>query len=212
MRRSPASRRQTGNGAEALKAAGADWGQLAGSGGQMGKGAEALKEPEVRRSPASRVRTGRRRDGAGRATVGAAVGALVVSALAVGAWLAAAAVAAQASAGGGGPLYHHPDHDELPDTTFVPQSDVTEADGADEAEVGDLPPGAGRIIGSPDPGPEPQHSGDRGGWRQLALLGALAAAVAAIMVRILLAARRQQDRAEPDQPQRAAGAATSAET
>ena len=93
----------------------------------------------------------------------------------------------------------------------MPQSDVTEADRADEAEVGDLPPGAGRIIGSPDPGPEPQHSGDRGGWRQLALLGVLAAAVAAIMVRILLAARRQQDQAGPDRPQ-PTRAATGAET
>lgn len=141
---------------------------------------------------------------------------MAVGALAVCAWLTAAAVAAQASAGVDGPLYHHPlyhhpDHDELPDTTFVPQSDVTEADGADEAEVGDLPPGAGRIIGSPDPGPEPQHSGDRGGWRQLVLLGALAAAVAAIMVRILLAARRQQGRDGPDRPQ-PARAATGAET
>ena len=174
---------------------------------QTGNGAEALKEPKARHGPAGRVRTSRRRGGAGRATVGAAVGAL-----AVGAWLAAAVT--QASAGVGGPLYHHPDHDELPDTTFVPQSDITEADGADEAdeaEVGDLPPGAGRIIGSPDPGPEPQHSGDRGGWRQLVLLGALAAAVAAIMVRILLAARRQQSRDGPDRPQ-PARAATGAET
>ena len=159
----------------------------------------------MRRSPASRRQASRRR-GAGRAAAGAVVGALAVST-----WLAAAAVAAQASAGVGGPLYHHPDHDDLPDTTFVPQSDVTEADLADEAEVGDLPPGAGRIIGSPDPGPEPQHSGDRGGWRQLVLLGALAAAVAAIMVRILLAARRQQNRAGPDRPQ-PARAATGAET
>ena len=152
------------------------------------------------RNPASR------RQLAGRRAVSAAVGALAVSA-----WLAAAAVAAQASTGVGGTLYHPPDHDDLPDTTFVPQSDVTEADLADEAEVGDLPPGAGRIIGSPDPGPEPQHSGDRGGWRQLALLGALAAAVAAIMVRILLAARRQQDRAGSDRPQ-PARAATGTET
>ena len=156
----------------------------------------------MRRRPASRRQASRRR-GARRAAA-AAVGALAVSA-----WLAAAA--AQASTAVGGPLYHHPDHDELPDTTFVPQSDVTEADRADEAEVGDIPPGAGRIIGSPDPGPEPQHSGDRGGWRQLALLGALAAAVAAIMVRILLAARRQQDRAGPDRPQ-PARAATGTET
>ena len=123
--------------------------------------------------------------------------------IAVCVWLAAAAVAAQASPASGWPRYHHPDHDELPEETFVPKSAVTEADRADadqadDVEVGDLAPGAGRIIGSPDPGPEPQHSGDRGGWRQLALLGALAVAVAAIMARILLAARRH-DRASPGQ-------------
>ena len=135
--------------------------------------------------------------------------------VAVCVWLAAAAVAAQASPTSGGSRYHHPDHDDLPEETFVPKSAVTEADQADadqadDVEVGDLAPGAGRIIGSPDPGPEPQHSGDRGGWRQLALLGALAIAVAAIMARILLAARRH-DRASPDRPL-PSGAATSTET
>lgn len=128
--------------------------------------------------------------------------------VAICAWLAAAAVATQATQASpavSGLRYHHPDHDELPEETFVPKSAVTEADQADAdqvddvdaGEVGDLAPGAGRIIGSPDPGPEPQHSGDRGGWRQLALLGALAVAVTAIMSRILLAARRH-DRAKPD--------------
>ena len=131
----------------------------------------------------------------GRATAAGAVAVCV--------WLAAAASAAQASTAVG-PLYHHPDHDELPEETFVPQSAVTGDDQADpggETPVGDLPPGAGRIIGSPDPGPEPQHSGDRGGWRQLALLGALAAAVTAIMVRVLLAARRHdRNQAKPALP------------
>lgn len=140
--------------------------------------------------------------------------------VAVCVWLAAAAAAAQASPASGGPRYHHPDHDDLPEETFVPKSAVTEADRADadradadqadEVEIGDLAPGAGRIIGSPDPGPEPQHSGDRGGWRQLALLGALAVAVAAIMARILLAARRH-DRASPGQPL-PSGAATGPKT
>lgn len=81
--------------------------------------------------------------------------------------------------------------------TEADQADADQVDDVDDVEVGDLAPGAGRIIGSPDPGPEPQHSGDRGGWRQLALLGALAVAVTAIMSRILLAARRH-DRAKPD--------------
>ena len=129
--------------------------------------------------------------------------AAAAGAVAVCVWLAAAAVAAQASIAVG-PLYHHPDHDELPEETFVPQSAVTGDDHADpsgETPVGDLPPGAGRIIGSPDPGPDPQHSGDRGGWRQLALLGALAAAVTAIMVRVLLAARRHdRNQAKPALP------------
>ena len=56
--------------------------------------------------------------------------------------------------------------------------------------VYEVPPGADRIIGSPDPGPEPQHSGDRGGSLQFVTLGAVAAAVAFIMWRISRAARR----------------------
>lgn len=145
------------------------------------------------RSRASRSRADRRPVAGRVAVAGAGAGAAV--ALCV--WLAAAAVAAQASTAAGGALYHHPDHDELPEETFVPQSAVTGADRGDpsgRAPAGDLPPGAGRIIGSPDPGPDPQHSGDRGGWRQLVLLGALAAAVTAIMGRVLLAARRHDQR------------------
>ena len=53
-----------------------------------------------------------------------------------------------------------------------------------------VPPGADRIIGSPDPGPDPQHSGDRGGSLQFATMGAVAAAVAFIMWRIARSARR----------------------
>lgn len=138
--------------------------------------------------------------------------------VAVCVWLAAAAVATQSSPAFSGLRYHHPDHDELPEETFIPKSAVTEAgqadadqvDDVDAVEVGDLAPGAGRIIGSPDPGPEPQHSGDRGGWRQLALLGALAVAVTAIMARILLAARRH-DRGGPDRTL-PSGAAAGTET
>ena len=55
--------------------------------------------------------------------------------------------------------------------------------------VYEIPPGADRIIGSPDPGPEPLHSGDRGGSLQFVTLGAVAAAVAFIMWRISRAAR-----------------------
>ena len=53
----------------------------------------------------------------------------------------------------------------------------------------DVPDDAGRIIGTPDPGPDPEHSGDRGGWAQLVLLGALVAGVAFITWRIARAAR-----------------------
>ena len=60
--------------------------------------------------------------------------------------------------------------------------------------VYEIPPGADRIIGSPDPGPDPQHSGDRGGSLQFVTLGAVAAAVAFIMWRIWSAARRASPR------------------
>ena len=56
--------------------------------------------------------------------------------------------------------------------------------------VYEIPTGADRIIGSPDPGPDPQHSGDRGGSLQFATLGVVAAAVAFIMWRIGRSARR----------------------
>ncbi len=56
--------------------------------------------------------------------------------------------------------------------------------------VYEVPSGADRIIGSPDPGPDPQHSGDRGGSLQFVTLGAVAVAVAFIMWRIARAVRR----------------------
>lgn len=43
---------------------------------------------------------------------------------------------------------------------------------------------AGRIIGSPDAGPKPQHSGDRGGWAQFATLGFLVVGVTFVAWRI----------------------------
>ena len=43
---------------------------------------------------------------------------------------------------------------------------------------------AGRIIGSPDPGPKPTHGGDRGGWAQFATLGFLVTGVSFIAWRI----------------------------
>ena len=56
--------------------------------------------------------------------------------------------------------------------------------------VYETPEGANRIIGSPDPGPDPQHSGDRGGSLQFATMGAVTAAVAFIMWRIARSSRR----------------------
>ncbi len=56
--------------------------------------------------------------------------------------------------------------------------------------VYETPEGVNRIIGSPDPGPDPQHSGDRGGSLQFATMGAVAAAVAFIMWRIARSSRR----------------------
>lgn len=62
--------------------------------------------------------------------------------------------------------------------------------GEDLRPVYEIPPGADRIIGSPDPGPDPQHSGDRGGSLQFATLGAVAVAVAFIMWRVTRSTRR----------------------
>ncbi len=46
------------------------------------------------------------------------------------------------------------------------------------------------IIGCPDAGPEPEHSGDRGGWAQLLTLAVMAVAVGVVLVRIVRVARR----------------------
>ena len=62
--------------------------------------------------------------------------------------------------------------------------------GDDLRPVYEVPAGADRIIGSPDPGPDPQHTGDRGGSLQFATLGAVAVAVVFIMWRIARSARR----------------------
>lgn len=62
--------------------------------------------------------------------------------------------------------------------------------GGDLRPAYEIPAGADRIIGSPDPGPDPQHSGDRGGSLQFVTLGAVAVAVALIMWRITRSARR----------------------
>ena len=67
---------------------------------------------------------------------------------------------------------------------------VPEDTGDTLTPVYEVPAGADRIIGSPDAGPKPQQSGDRGGSLQFATMGAVAAAVAFIMWRITRAARR----------------------
>lgn len=70
--------------------------------------------------------------------------------------------------------------------------------GDDLRPVYEIPEGADRIIGSPEAGPKPQHTGDRGGSLQFATLGAVAAAVAFIMWRITRAARRAARRLPVD--------------
>ncbi len=70
--------------------------------------------------------------------------------------------------------------------------------GGDLRPVYEVPEGADRIIGSPDPGPKPQQSGDRGGSLQFATLGAVAVAVAFIMWRITRAARRASHQVPTD--------------
>lgn len=72
--------------------------------------------------------------------------------------------------------------------------------GADLSPVYEIPAGADRIIGSPDPGPDPQHSGDRGGSLQFVTLGAVAVAVAFIMWRIVRAARSARFRMPEHSP------------
>ena len=70
--------------------------------------------------------------------------------------------------------------------------------GDDLRPVYEIPAGADRIIGSPDPGPEPQHAGDRGGSLQFVTLGAVAVAVAFIMWRIARSARRASHQVPAD--------------
>ena len=73
--------------------------------------------------------------------------------------------------------------------TAAPLTSPAAAEDGGDVEP-EIPPGAGRIIGSPDAGPDPQHSGDRGGWAQLLTLGALAGGVGFIMWKIISAARQ----------------------
>lgn len=70
--------------------------------------------------------------------------------------------------------------------------------GGDLRPVYEVPEGADRIIGSPDPGPDPQHSGDRGGSLQFVTLGAVAVAVGFIMWRIARATRRASHQVPAD--------------
>ena len=71
------------------------------------------------------------------------------------------------------------------------EDETLPADTSDDLRpVYEIPAGADRIIGSPDPGPDPQHSGDRGGSLQFVTLGTVAVSVALIMWRIARSARR----------------------
>lgn len=53
----------------------------------------------------------------------------------------------------------------------------------------DTPAGASRIIGSPQSGPSPQHTGDRGGSLQLATLAVVIFALGFIVWRVSRSAR-----------------------
>ncbi len=59
--------------------------------------------------------------------------------------------------------------------------------------AGSTPDDAGNSIGSPNAGPKPQNSGDRGGWAQLLVLGVLATGVSFIMWRIFHDSRGGQN-------------------
>ena len=59
------------------------------------------------------------------------------------------------------------------------------------ATAQELPDECRSIVGCPDAGPEPEHSGDRGGWAQLLTLGVMVVAVAFILTKVLRAARGQ---------------------
>ncbi len=84
---------------------------------------------------------------------------------------------------------------------MIAESSTASAAGIAE-DAGDvdpeIPPGAGRIIGSPDAGPDPLQSGDRGGWAQLVTLGALTCGVGFIMWKIISAARQAPGSAAGD--------------
>ncbi len=55
--------------------------------------------------------------------------------------------------------------------------------------VGSIPDDAGHSVGSPEAGPKPQQSGDRGGSAQLTLLALLVLAVSFVMWKIFHDAR-----------------------
>jgi len=63
--------------------------------------------------------------------------------------------------------------------------------GSNDAD-GDIPDDAFTIIGTPDAGPAPEDAGDRGGWAQFAVLGALVAGVGFVFWRIASSARAAQ--------------------
>ncbi|MDE0268037.1 MAG: hypothetical protein OXI96_03250 [Acidimicrobiaceae bacterium] len=71
--------------------------------------------------------------------------------------------------------------------------DLNSPDSTDTHEmtttVNDVPHSAGRIIGSPEPGPSPQDHGDRGGLLQLATLSALVVSLSFIMWRVVRASK-----------------------
>lgn len=66
-------------------------------------------------------------------------------------------------------------------------------------EEGEDADGLGVIVGTPDPGPEPEDAGDRGGFAQLGLAIVLFFAIGLIARRIILATRHANP-TERDRP------------
>jgi len=97
---------------------------------------------------------------------------------------------------------HLPD----PETAQAPEAQAPEAQApeaqAPETTVTTLRPAPGGLnnVLGPRPGEEipPESAGDRGGWLQLALLGALVGGLAVIGTLVVRDARRSRDRAAVD--------------
>ncbi len=74
----------------------------------------------------------------------------------------------------------------VPSIVFAP---VVSAQVTDLEEDVDDTPGLGVITGTPDPGPDPEDAGDRGGFAQLGVAIVLLGGIAFIASRVVKGAR-----------------------